>query len=183
MRAEGKMNPVRDDILYQEFREFRVNLAAFIKSLDLLAQLLTELLVLLRGSATQACRCRAAPSPPASPPPLDEGELYPLEQVARTLRRSEQVTRGWCREIEDEEDRAEQRARQQQLYEMERQGVPVERRLYLLKIPARTVRHVGGNDSGPWEITPAGLRKLQAMNNVRPRRPSDNGDADGEGTS
>lgn len=168
---------MRDDILFQELRELRTAQTALNRSLDSLMQLLAQFIALFRGSAQDGCRCRAEPTPP-SPPPPDEAELYPLEQVARMLRRSEQVTRCWCREIETAETAAIKRATEQQKVEMDRQKVPQELRHFLFKLPARTVRHVGGNDKGLWEVTPAGLRKLQAMNNVRPRRPSENGDAE-----
>jgi hypothetical protein len=160
---------VREDILFQELRELRTAQTALNKSLDALFQLLTELLHTLCSPRASGCQCHSAsPPPPSNPSPTGE-TIYSLEQAAEFVNRSVQVVRGWCREIEDEEDAAERRSREQQLYDMERQGVPQNRRHLLLKPFLRAVGHTGGNEKGPWEITPAGLLKLRALDNVRPR--------------
>jgi hypothetical protein len=154
-------------------------LTALRRSMDSFRQELAQMTVLLReiiGSAWHG-QGPPAPPPPQASEPADERVYTPI-LVAQILGRNKVTICRWCEEIKKKEDTEEEHAREQQMFELERQNVPFPRWELLIKLPARSVERVkrdGDTENGPWKIYPPGLQKLKAKDILSPRSPSGGG--------
>jgi hypothetical protein len=164
-----------------KFSQELAQLAALRKSMDSFGQELSQLTVLLRELVASAWRGRGLPTPPPAlaqgSEPADETVYTPM-MVAQILGRNKVTICRWCAEIKEREDAEERQSREQQMFDLERQNVPANRRELLIKPPCRSVERVKrdeDSDKAPWKIYPSGLQKLKAKDILSPRSPSGGG--------